>query len=80
MLRTTVEKLDECGRVIEVTHKYQDVDNAAKFVNEVTCWGIQFDIDNDRECRVEDNMPKRLNVFLEEIDEKGNAICGIRIY
>ena len=80
MFRYTKEELDKNGRVLRVEHVYQDDENIAKFMRDVCSWSLEWDIEHDQKMQDEDDEPKMLNCFIEQLDEKGHKVGIIQLY
>lgn len=80
MLRYTREELDNNGRVVRLEHVYQDTDNVAKFMRDVCSWNLEWDIEHDQTEQDEQDEPKKLNCFIEQLDEKGHRVSQIQLY
>lgn len=77
MLRITIEQLDEFGRVAEVKHVYQDEQNVFEFLRYNLDYSVELDVEYDSQ-RIDGE--KRMNVFIEQRDEKGHRVSAIQLY
>lgn len=81
MFRLTVEWYDENGRVVKVEHRYQESGElAVDFITTALGWSVKWDIENDKQKRDEDDAPKGMSVYLEQIDHKGHRVNHVQVY